>query len=305
MRYEITDYGLIGPIDGLNVISLIVATVNRLDELDRLMVSLDSQTYRDFEVIVVDQNPDERVVPLLQRHPGLSIRHLRSARGLSRARNTGLPFAKGKIIAFPDDDCWYPKDLLAIVNAWFDDHVEFDGLFSCLCDADNNPVGPRWPERGCLCTKQFILDRALSTCGFLRRQITDAIGAFDERMGLGADSQYQSGEETDYYLRPQKLGFRMWFEPSVRVHHPSLHSPDRLRRSTYSFARSSGYVMRAHGFTWWSLATRLTRSMGGALISLLKGDTGNVIIYLLRSAGLLRGYVLGPRDMARLSPRQD
>ena len=66
------------------MVSMIVATLNRVDELERLLDSLDSQTYKDFEVIVVDQNPDDRLRPVLERHPGLSIQYLRSARGVSR-----------------------------------------------------------------------------------------------------------------------------------------------------------------------------------------------------------------------------
>ena len=66
------------------------------------------------------------------------IRHLRSERGLSRASNIGLRVARGDIIAIPDDDCWYPKDLLATVAAWFESHPEFGLLSTALRTADND-----------------------------------------------------------------------------------------------------------------------------------------------------------------------
>src|SRR5215472_5711239 len=97
--------------------SLIIATLNRVDEIDHLLQSLEAQTFKDFEVMVVDQNPDDRLQSVLQSHPVLSFRHLRSAPGLSKARNVGLPHAKDDIIAFPDDDCWYPVQLLADIQA--------------------------------------------------------------------------------------------------------------------------------------------------------------------------------------------
>jgi len=84
------------------MISLIVATVNRVAEFDRLLCSLEEQSYRDFEVILVDQNPDDRLVPVLRRHARLATQHLRSERGLSRARNAGLRAAKGDILASYD-----------------------------------------------------------------------------------------------------------------------------------------------------------------------------------------------------------
>jgi glycosyltransferase involved in cell wall biosynthesis len=283
--------------------SLIVTTLGRVNELERLLASLDSQTCKDFEVILIDQNPDDRLLPLLERHPGLQIRHLRSGRGASRGRNVGLPLAKGDLICFPDDDCWYPGDLLAIVAAWFVARPQFGGLFACLRDADNNPVGPNWPKRPCGGTRGNIWEIGLMAGGFLRRGVTDAIGPLNENIGVGSDSPYQSGEETDYYLRALAHGFSMWFEPSITVHHPNLHSQERLRQRTYSFALGAGYIMRVHRYQWWALAWKVMRSLGGAAVSLLKADLEDARIYLSRAGGQIRGYVLGPRDMARLIRR--
>jgi glycosyltransferase involved in cell wall biosynthesis len=100
------------------MISLLVATLGRVDELNRLLASLENQD-AGFEVLVVDQNPDDRLAPVLAAHSRLAARHLRSERGLSRARNVGLRAAQGDLIAIPDDDCWYPAGLLARVEEWF------------------------------------------------------------------------------------------------------------------------------------------------------------------------------------------
>ena len=68
---------------------LVVATIGRVSELDHLLTSLEFQTHTDFRVIVVDQNPDESSRPALAT-TGLEVVHVRSAPGLSRARNVGL-----------------------------------------------------------------------------------------------------------------------------------------------------------------------------------------------------------------------
>ena len=86
---------------------LVVATVDRTDDLALLLASLAAQEHRAFRVLVVDQNADDRVEPLLARHPELDVLHLRSARGLSRARNAALPRLEAEIVGFPDDDCSY------------------------------------------------------------------------------------------------------------------------------------------------------------------------------------------------------
>jgi glycosyltransferase involved in cell wall biosynthesis len=278
------------------VISLIVATIHRVDELDRLLVSLEQQTTSDFEVIVVDQNPDDRVVRLLEAHHRLAIRHLRSARGLSRARNVGLSAACGELIAIPDDDCWYPPELLAAVAAWFDAHPRFGLLGTMVRTADNQPSGPRSPAASCRCTKSNVWSCAVSTALFMRRTVTDAVGGFNEDIGVGAASPYQSGEETDYVLRAFEHGFEMWYEPSLTVHHPPLDSITRLRKNTYPFALGTGRVLRKHRYPLHEVGAHLARSFGGVAVSLCRGELNRAVVYALRGAGQFAGYISSRRD---------
>ena len=72
--------------------SLIVPTLNRRDEVERLLMSLDAQTCRDFEVILVDQNADDLLGDLCRKFAArLPLQHIRKE---SRARHpraiTGL-----------------------------------------------------------------------------------------------------------------------------------------------------------------------------------------------------------------------
>jgi glycosyltransferase involved in cell wall biosynthesis len=281
------------------MISLIVATVDRVPELDRLLASLEEQSYRDFEVIVIDQNPDNRLVPVLSRHACLRIEHLRSERGLSRARNVGLGVAQGDIVAIPDDDCWYPKDLLLLVVEWLESHPGFGLLNTALRDGENKSSGPNLPRASCRCTKSNVWRCAISTAMFMQRSVTTAIGRFNEDIGVGARSAYQSGEETDYVLRALEQGFEMWYESSLTVHHQSLDSIERLRKTTYPFALGTGCVLRMHEYPLYEVGAHLIRSLGGAAVSLSQGNLAKAQVYVLRGAGQLVGYVSGPRDLGR------
>ena len=287
------------------MISLVVATMNRVAELERLLASLDTQTYKDFEVIVVDQNPDERLVPVLRRHERLAIQHLGSRPGLSRARNIGLRAAKGDIIAIPDDDCWYPEQLLATINAWFDSHPRIDALLGITRNAENKPMLPKWAPGPGPCTKKNILSCVVSNSAFWRRTVSDAVGFFNENIGVGAPTKYQSSEESDYFIRALARGFHVWYEPDISVHHPEYQSIERLRRTSHCYALGVGYVARVHHYSWWFLTKLLVRSLGGAAVHLCKGELAWGQVYLARAWGQFQGYVFGLRDINKTAEAND
>ena len=260
--------------------------------------SLDAQTFKDFEVIVVDQNPDDRLLPVLRRHEGLRIRHLRSERGLSRARNVALPLVQGDIVAIPDDDCWYPGELLATVTKWFETHPEFDALFTGARSPDNKRMAPKWAPGPCRCTKENVWHCTVSFTAFMRRQVVEAVGHFNEDIGTGSASSYQSSEDIDYFIRILELGFGMWHEPSLTVHHPELQTVERLRRTTAAI-RIRHRLRIASPWIFMVVPRKTLDSLAGRRRSLTsaKETWWRARIYFLRAAGAIAGlYVRGPRD---------
>ena len=85
----------------------------------------------------------------------------------------------------------------------------------------DQPVG-LFPERSVWMVQSSML--------FMRRKVRDTVGFMDESVGVGANTKYQSGEETDYFLRAMQAGFRLWFEPSLKVFHPELRELPRIRK---------------------------------------------------------------------------
>jgi glycosyltransferase involved in cell wall biosynthesis len=93
--------------------SIVIPTRNRIDLLVKTLASVRAQTFRDFEVIIVDDFSDD---PIVARIHGLdaSIRVIPQAfqSGPSAARNAGIMAAMGDYIAFlDDDDLWMPWTL--------------------------------------------------------------------------------------------------------------------------------------------------------------------------------------------------
>ncbi len=96
------------------LISMVASTLGRDQEMRLLLDTLSAQNDDRFELIVVDQNQDDRLVPILAAYEGrFPIRHVRSLeKGLDRGRNLGARHAAGDWLLFPDDDSWYPPEFL-------------------------------------------------------------------------------------------------------------------------------------------------------------------------------------------------
>jgi glycosyltransferase involved in cell wall biosynthesis len=247
---------------------LVVATVDRVDELGRLLESLERQTHRDFRVLVVDQNDDGRVARVLERHPSLRSEHLHARRGLARARNAALPHLKGDVVGFPDDDCIYPGDLLERVAGLLTQ--ELDGLTG---------REPSWTSEAALLTRTNLWNRAISFTIFLRRALVERVGTFDESLGLPSSS----GEEIDYLIRALDTGARIRYDPSVVVEHPE--KPVDLVAVGARDGASIGYLLRKHRYPARVLTRMLVRPLAGAVL-----DPRRARFHLATLRGRLRGY---------------
>ncbi len=93
-------------------VSVIITTYNRPQYLKQAIESILAQTYRDFEIIVVDDGSPMDIRPILAPY-GAQVRYFRQKnRGIAAARNTGLSYAAGDYIAMlDDDDAWLPDRL--------------------------------------------------------------------------------------------------------------------------------------------------------------------------------------------------
>ncbi|MFV9654437.1 glycosyltransferase [Pseudomonas sp. NY15366] len=104
--------------------SIILTTYNRPDLLQDALASVGSQTLRDFEVILVNDN-GEPVEHLLAAYD-FPITYIRQGRnqGLSAARNAGLALARGRYIVYLDDDDIYLPNHLAVLAEAFERHPD-------------------------------------------------------------------------------------------------------------------------------------------------------------------------------------
>jgi GT2 family glycosyltransferase len=255
-------------------ISLVLATVGRTDELDRMFDSLAAQTFRDFEVIVVDQNADDRLSPHLERarSAGIAVRHLKhSPPNLAAARNAGIETALGQWVGFPDDDCWYEKDVLEIVFRRFTRSDKPSGVIVRWAEQTDQPLSPAnlsW-ER----SSAFRDVPVSSITLFCSRALSGKIGGFDSRLGVG--QWFGAGEETDFALRALRAGALFSYEPSAQVHHAvaagSLSATSQARAAIRHRARGTGALYAKHRLPLWVVVRGLVAPI---LRPLLRGAFG-------------------------------
>ncbi len=280
-------------------LSLIVATINRTKELSVLLQSLAEQELRDFELIVVDQNPDDRLSPLLEdwsskvaeqddrRSGSIQVKHLRSRPGLSRARNLGLMHSSGDILAFPDDDCWYFPDTLQNVDAWFGQHEGY-GILSLGCRDEQGQVsGNRWSETECDIKMINIFRTSVSFSYFVRRPPESIPLHFDESLGLGAGTKFGAGEDTDFLLTLMSYGIRGRFYPVIYVGHPLKGYIDTQRARGYG--GGWGRVLAKHSLPFLCFGFAMFDFTRAALRVLL-GDRSRASHLWAHGQGMIRAY---------------
>jgi len=200
-------------------ISVVVASYERHDKLVRLIHKLNSQKFSDFELIIVDQSSEKANFDDLKTKYSLCYIHT-SVRGAVKARNTGVFFSKGEIIAFTDDDCEPDNDWLLNAETYFENEevMGVEGLiFSDHVDDENY---------------RTVSNEGFEGIGFMtanlivRHDVFNRVDGFDERF----DNPHFR-EDTDLGWRIQKFGIIV-FAKNVCVFHPA-HKRTIVRESLY------------------------------------------------------------------------
>lgn len=183
------------------LVSIIIPTFNRADLLPKAIDSVLSQTYRNFELIVVDDGSDDDTAGLVARYKdeyGPRIVFVRQDnKGPAAARNTGIAEAKGEFLAFLDSDDWFAERKLDFQVRVLHDNPSF--LISHTEEI--------WYRQGKLLNQKakhvktggLIFDRCLKLCVvsmstvMVRKEFFQRVGVFDE--------DFSCCEDYDLWLR--------------------------------------------------------------------------------------------------------
>lgn len=255
--------------------SLIVPTLNRREEVGRLLASIEAQTCRDFEVIIVDQNPGDLLDAVCREFAGrLPLRHLKVEKpGAARARNHGLQSAQGSIINFPDDDCEFTPDLLLQVADRFREGADLDAFFVRAIDPVSredsvikSAAGSQWVNCG------NIYRTTCEATMFARRNVFEDVGLMDE--GLGVGTAFGAEEGADFVLRALYMKKRLYYDPVLLMYHPQKVA----QYGAKEWARAYNY---GKGFGRLSVKHLLLFRRPGAVFRFLYFQTRSTVAFLL------------------------
>jgi len=289
--------------------SLIVPTVNRVNELERLFQSLATQHYDEFEVILVDQNLDDRLEELVtsysQKFPILHLKQMK--RGLSRARNLGRSHLKGEIIAFPDDDSVYPPTVLSQVAYFFENDRTWDGVIARIFDLDEDKNAFEFcggdNESGSVdYWKGYTV--GISHAMFFRAFVVKNLD-FDEAMGVGSGTPWRAGEDVDYLFQCLNAGYRFYYDSKLKVRHPSplrKNSFYQQIRREYSYGLGNGYLLGKHDLSERLIHSATSSSYQHTILEVTKGNLKRAAYFFAYGLGTSIGYSQSIKKHQKVHP---
>jgi GT2 family glycosyltransferase len=284
-------------------VTVVVATLNRPDCLERCLTALEDPSNMPSQIIVVDASDNDRSRCVMDAFP--RIRYIAAPElfgALSASRNRALLEARGEIIAFLDDDAYAH-------TGWL------EHLLEAYAEANVGGVGGRARngqrgeekapavgvlERNGYLTGNFAcdpggivdVDHVMGCNMSFRREVLERLGGFRE------DYNGISGlcEDSDLCLRVKALGYRLRFQPAACVDHEGAPQAKGNRfNTTYQFySRRNNSMMLIRNFGFSPVLWRFPAAIAVQSVRDLVRGVGRALAHFAGSlAGLFSGMVYG------------
>jgi glycosyltransferase involved in cell wall biosynthesis len=216
-------------------ISVITPAYNVSGILPETVASALSQTWRDFEMLIVDDGSTDDTQQVARSwaraDPRIRV-YTRENGGIAAARNTAIEHARGEYFALLDgDDLWHPTFLesqMRVFNRRRAVDVVSGNAYNLGGMMNGQPVNPA----GTACRELCLLDilereNSVFIMSIFRRAVIDRVGTFDDRL--------RSNEDYDLWIRAAHAGFVFIHNPVPLGHYrrrPDSVSADEIKMFT-------------------------------------------------------------------------
>lgn len=267
-------------------ISVIIPIYNEAKDIVECLQSLDTQTYKDFEVVVVDDGSTDKTLQVLQnsQFSNLNFQLLRQKhQGPAIARNLGAQKATGKILVFVDADMTFDKKFLEKLTLPIrngtsrgtfskDEYVKnWDKIWARLWNKNDNLPNKRRLSKKYPNTQRVF--RAISKPEF------DKVKGFDK------------GGYTDDWTLSQKLGFQATVAADAFFYHKNPESISEVYRHSKWVGKRKYKLGLIGAFGTLFIHSPLIAFVVGILKAIVYREPWFVIFRLVYSLGIFVGIL--------------
>lgn len=231
-------------------ISVLIGSRNRAHILKRCLKSVLIQEYGDFEVVVLDDASDNAKLyqQIIESFGDPRVRLIRSEKplGVSGGRNVLMQHATGDVFFVIDDDAYFDESSsLLKVAVIFENRADV-GIIACKIKnygVDERPyrvpfkqkILKRDPE---IMEKSQYVGYYLGGGHAIRKETVEICGGYSAELHFGE-------EEVDLSYRVISKGWKIWYEPSILIHHisqPSVVGKGRGYEELYHHVKNRFYL---------------------------------------------------------------
>ncbi len=224
-------------------LSVLLCTYNRPELLAHALESIVKYSEEKPDQVVVVNGGDERadrvVESFMTACEGVEVTLIKTAnRNGASSRNVGLPHCRGDVIALTDDDARVFPDWIRLMKQAHREHPEAGAVGGPVIGTNTDSVigrvadlitFPDWPA------PQYV--RTIPTVNVsYKREVMAVVGPMDEALFCG--------EDVDYNWRVQKLGYKVYFDPRIKVYHHHRATLKTFLNQHYRYGRGYYLVRR-------------------------------------------------------------
>jgi GT2 family glycosyltransferase len=171
-------------------------------------------------LIIIDQNKDGKIDAIVEPFmSSFEVHHVKvDFVGNARARDYGIGLAQGRIIAFPDDDCAYDKDVLKKVIDEFKRRPNLSILVAGSYDFSSSRFSIGVNSHNAQYFSRFKMMGVEFTQFFDRKKIDGKQFHLDHDFGIG--SKYSGAEGFELLYRLLRAGNTAFYTPDIKIYHP-------------------------------------------------------------------------------------
>lgn len=209
-------------------VGVIIPNRNGKQFLEKCLPSLFNQTYKNFKVLLVDNHStDNSILFVKENFPSVEVFRLLHNFGFAKAINKGIEKLKTPFIFLLNNDTVLEKDCLFFLVSYLKKHPKVCGVTPKIISMDKphriesagdyiNIAGQAFHRGYGSPINHFNKNEEVflvpGTAALLRRSIVLKVGKFEEKL-------FAYGEDVDWCLRAQLLGYKFHFVPQAKVFH--------------------------------------------------------------------------------------